>query len=357
MKRAFLLGPAILFALPAACGSSQQRAPAFAYVANNGADSVSVFRVDPGTGMLALVDTVKTAAGGATYCELHPSGKFMFVSGQFSNVVSAYSIDAKGMPGLVAGSTVATRANPHNLSLDPAGHFLYVANTSANSVSGFRVAADGSLAEIAGSPFASGITPYDVKISDSGKFAYAANRDSDDVSIYSVDAASGALTPLATQPVGCKAAPCGPRAIELSPGGAFAFVPNRFSNDVSVFSVSPAGLLTPVSGSPFAAGTDPRSAAVDPSGRFLYVPNVASGDVSAFAIDAKTGTLTGIAGSPFPTGAGPLSIEIEESGAFVYVPNSGSDDVSIFRIDGGTGALARVGKVATGATPFSIALR
>jgi len=84
MKRAFLLGPAILL-LTDCSGSSQQRAPTFAYVGNNGADSVSVFRVDPGTGMLTLVDTVKTAAGGATYCEFHPSGKFMFVSGQFSN--------------------------------------------------------------------------------------------------------------------------------------------------------------------------------------------------------------------------------------------------------------------------------
>jgi len=356
MKRAFLLDAAILFAA-AACGSSQQRSPSLAYVANNGADSISVFRVDSGTGMLTLVDTVKTAAGGATYCEFHPSGRFLFVSGQFSNVVSAYSMDAKGMPALVAGSTVATRANPHNLSLDPDGHFLYVANTSDNSVSAFRVGTSGALSEIAGSPFPSGVTPYDVKIAGSGRFAYTANRDSDDVSIYSVDAASGALTPVARQPVGCKTGPCGPRAVEFSPSGAFAFVPNRFSNDVSVFSVSASGSLLPVSGSPFAAGTDPRSAAVDPSGRYLYVPNVTSGDVSAFAIDGKTGALTAVAGSPFAAGTGPLSIEIDESGRFVYVPNSGSSDVSIFRIEPSTGALATVGKVPSCATPFSIALR
>jgi len=357
MKQAFLLGPAILLVFSAACGSSrQQPGPAFAYVANNGEDSVSVFRVDPGTGMLTLVDTVKTVAGGATYCEFHPSGKFMFVSGQFSNVLSAYSIDAKGMPGLVAGSTVPTRANPHNLSLDPAGRFLYVANTSDNSVSGFRVATNGTLTDIPGSPFASGITPYDVKVADSGRFAYTANRDSDDVSIFSLDASTGALAPIGTQSVGCKAAPCGPRAIEFSPSGAFAFVPNRFSNDVSAFSVSATGLLTPVAGSPFAAGTDPRSAAVDLSGRYLYVPNVASGDVSAFAIDGKTGALRPVTGSPFPAGGGPLSIEIDDSGRFVYVPNSGSNDVSIFRIDAATGALATVGKVPTGPAPFSIAL-
>jgi len=356
MKQVFLLGSAIPFLFSLACGSSKPSS--LAYVANNNASSVSVFRIDPGTGMLALLDTVITAPGGATYCEFHPSGKFLFVSGEFSNVLSAYSIDARGMPALIAGSTVPTRLNPHNLSLDPAGRFLYVANTSDNSVSGFRVAPNGSLTEMAGSPFASGITPYEIKVADSGKFAYTANRDSDDVSIYSVDANTGALTTIAKQSVGCKAAPCGPRAIEFSPNGAFAFVPNRFSNDVTVFSVNTTtGTLTPIQGSPFAAGTDPRSAGADPSGRYLYVPNTTSGDVSAFSIDAKTGALAQIAGSPYPAGAGPLSIEIDESGRFVYVPNSGSNDVSVFRIDGATGRLATVGKVSTGASPFSIALR
>src|SRR5437762_1196659 len=262
MKQVFLLGSAIPFLFSLACGSSKPSS--LAYVANNNASSVSVFRIDPGTGMLALLDTVITAPGGATYCEFHPSGKFLFVSGEFSNVLSAYSIDARGMPALIAGSTVPTRLNPHNLSLDPAGRFLYVANTSDNSVSGFRVAPNGSLTEMAGSPFASGITPYEIKVADSGKFAYTANRGSDAVSSYSVDA---------------------------NPG------------------------------------------------------------------DAKTGALAQIAGSPYPSGAGPLSIEIDESGRFVYVPNSGSNDVSVFRIDGATGRLATVGKVSTGASPFSIALR
>jgi 6-phosphogluconolactonase len=354
MKQVFLLGSATLLL---ACGSSR-RADSLAYVANNDATSVSVFRIDPGTGMLALLDSVNTAPSGATYCELHPSGKFLFVSAQFSNALSAYSLDAKGMPALVAGSTVQTRAKPHNLSVDPAGRFLYVANTGDDSVSGFRVAANGTLAEIAGSPFASGITPYEVKVAGSGKFAYTANRDSDDVSIYAIDATTGALAPIGRRSVGCKVAPCGPRAVELSPSGAFAFVPNRFSNDVTVFSVdTTTGAVMPIAGSPFAVGTDPRSAGIDSSGRYLYVPNFTSGDVSAFSIDTKTGALTEVAGSPYPTGARPLSIEIDESGSFVYVPNSGSNDVSIFRIDGATGRLATVGKVATGASPFSIALR
>jgi 6-phosphogluconolactonase (cycloisomerase 2 family) len=359
MKQVIALGSATAFLLAAACGSSR-RADSFAYVGNNDLSSISVFHVDPGTGMLTLLKTVEAAAGGATYCEFHPSGRFMFVSGQFGSVLSTYSIDASGTPALVAGSTVTTGLNPHNLSLDPAGRFVYVANTSSNTVSGFAVATNGTLTPIARSPFASGLTPYAVKVADSGKFAYTANRDSDDISAYAIDSATGALTAIAGQPfrVGCAASPCGPRAIEFSPNGAFAFVPNRFSNDVSVLAVNTVtGAMVPVAGSPFAAGTDPRSLALDPSGRYLYVPNVASNDVSAFSVDTKTGALTQLTGSPYPVGSGPLSVEVDDSGRFVYVANSASNNVSIYKIDAAAGHLTTVGTVATAGSAFSIALK
>jgi 6-phosphogluconolactonase (cycloisomerase 2 family) len=359
MKQVSVLGWATAFLLAAACGSSR-RADSFAYVGNNDLSSISVFRVDAATGMLTLLKTVDTAAGGATYCEFHPSGRFMFVSGQFSNVLSTYAIDTSGLPTLVAGSTVATGLNPHNLSLDGAGRFLYVANTSSNTVSGFAVAANGTLTAIPGSPFASGLTPYAVKVVDSGKFAYTANRDSDDISAYSIDSATGALTPIAGQPFGvaCAAPRCGPRAIEFSPSGGFAFVPNRFSNNVSVLAVNgTTGAMAPIAGSPFPAGTDPRSLAMDPAGRYLYVPNVTSGDVSAFSIDATTGALKQLAGSPYPAGSGPLSVEVDDSGRFVYVANSASNNVSIYRIDAATGRLTTVGTVATAGSAFSIALK
>jgi YVTN family beta-propeller protein len=347
--------------LLAACSQSTPSNTSLAYVGNNDAtaSSVSVFRVDAATGMLTLARTIATAPGGATYCEMHPSARFLFVTGQFGATLSSYALDSSGMFS-VAASTVPTGANPHNLAVHPDGRFVYVANTSSNSVSGFVVGSDGKLTEMTGSPFAAGATPYDVKVSDSGKFAYAVNRDTDDVSLYAVDADTGALSPLANPRVGvgCRTPPCGPRAIELSPDGLAAFVPNRFSNDVSVFRVDPAsGNLTAVPGSPFPAGTDPRSAAVDPSGRHLYVPNTVSNDVTAFAIDPTTLALTPLAGSPYPAGSVPLSIEADESGRYLYVANSASNDVSIFAIETQKGTLSPVATVLTAGSAFSIALK
>ena len=44
-------------------------------------------------------------------------------------------------------------------------------------------------------------TPLSVAVEPSGKFAYVANYSSNNISAYSIDATSGALTPLAGSPL------------------------------------------------------------------------------------------------------------------------------------------------------------
>ena len=85
---------------------------------------------------------------------------------------------------------------------------------------------------------------------------------------------------------------------------------NAASSDVSAYTINAAtGALTPVPGSPFAAGLTPSSVAVSANGRFAYVTNDANtSDVSAYTIDATTGALTPIPGSPFAAGSFPISV-------------------------------------------------
>ena len=358
MKPLMLLGTIAAFHSLACSRSQNGSGNSYLYVTNNDVSSLSIFRVD-GAGALQSFQTLSTSGGGATYCEVHPSGRFLFVSAQVANTVSSYAIDPDGTVRLVAGSTVATGANPHNLATDPAGRFLYVANTSSDSVSGFSIRPDGTLVEIAGSPFATGHVPYDVKVSGSGRYAYVTNRDSEDISIFALDTGTGKLTPVAPNPfpIGCPAPPCGPRAIEFTPDGKHAFVINRFSSDVYVFAVDGAsGTLQSGAAPRFFAGTDPRSAAVDPSGRYLYVPNTVSNDVSAYAIDRDTGALAELTGSPYAVGAVPLAAEMDAAGRRLYVANSGSNSVSVFSVDSATGRLAPVATMPTPGSAFSIAL-
>src|SRR5450759_1382453 len=114
----------------------------------------------------------------------------------------------------------------------------------------------------------------------------------------------------------------------------FAYVANQNSTDVSGYTINGVtGALTPISGSPFASGSQPRSVAVDPTGKFAYVANTGSNNVSAYTINGVTGALTPISGSPFASGSFPQSVAVDPTGKFAYVANTGSNNVSAYTIN------------------------
>jgi DNA-binding beta-propeller fold protein YncE len=52
--------------------------------------------------------------------------------------------------------------------------------------------------------------------------------------------------------------------VAVDPTGKFAYVLNESSNNVSVYRIGANGALTPIPGSPFAAGLNPYSVAITP---------------------------------------------------------------------------------------------
>ena len=89
----------------------------------------------------------------------------------------------------------------------------------------------------------------------------------------------------------------------------FAYVANLNDHTISGFSVNTStGSLTPIPGSPFAAGNTPWAMAVEPSGTFAYAANVGGNDVTRYRINGSTGALSPVAGSPFPAGTNPMCI-------------------------------------------------
>ena len=87
--------------------------------------------------------------------------------------------------------------------------------------------------------------------------------------------------------------------VAVSPNGSFLYVSNRGLNSISAYTIGGTGALTPITGSPFQAGTNPSAITVSPDGSFLYVSNQSSNNVSAYTITVGTGVLASIAGSPF----------------------------------------------------------
>lgn len=232
-----------------------------------------------------------------------------------------------------------------------AQQFAYVANFSSNSVNVYSINGDtGALTLLSA---VSATAPIHVTIAPSGKFVYVANYvAAGTISAFSVNPTTGALTPVPGSPF---AAGTSPRGIAITPSGRFLYSANYGSSDVSGFTINEAtGALTPVPGSPFAVGSIPYTLSVSPSGQFLYIPNCASDNISAFTIVDTTGALNPIPGSPFqdtgiskdPTGTGacPVFVAVSPSGEFAFVANHRSFEIAVYRVNPSTGSLAPIAR-------------
>ncbi len=262
--------------------------------------------------------------------------------------------------------------DPQSIAVDPAGKFAYVMNGGCGGGIGGYVSmytinpTTGALASI-GPPvwtYDYGAYPGSVTVAPSGKFVYVTNSgdvwDPDDGSVvmYTVDAATGALTYTGMIWGNCPGL-CFPSSVVVEPSGKFAYVASGgggFPYNVEMYTIDAAtGALTSMG--TIGAGTDPVSVAVDPAGRFAYVVNEnfgSAGNVSLYAINATTGALTSI--GTIAAGTGPDSVAVDPSGKFAYVTNSGTNDVSMYTINGTTGSLTLIGMTATGLSPSSITI-
>jgi 6-phosphogluconolactonase len=342
----------------------------FAYVANLASNNVSAYSINAATGTLTPVPGSPFATAGAdAFITLHPSGKFSYVADNSLSSISAYAIDAStGALTELAGSPFAAGTNPANVTIDPSGKFAYAANQISGNISAYTIdATTGTLSPVSGSPYASGNYPSGVVIDPSGKFAYVTNYgipmvgtwSGGSLSAYTINASTGALTPVAGTPF---AANC-PCVFTIAPSGKFAYLTTNSGGGVYVYSIDTnTGALTQTQSVAGRSGNCPGQTRavvystcgvmITPNGKFAYVPSFdnTGNTVYAYTIGSTTGALTAVAGSPYPiVGQNSLSVSFDPGGRFAYVlsPYYGTSSnepgvVLAFTIDATTGALTAI---------------
>jgi 6-phosphogluconolactonase (cycloisomerase 2 family) len=154
-----------------------------------------------------------------------------------------------------------------------------------------------------------------------------------------------------------------PTAVHALASGAYVFVsaydstatPN--AGYVFVFAVGSGGVLSPVSGSPFAVvgGGNPSGIGSDSTSRYVYLTDSSTGKVYGFSVAAATGVLTSLSGSPYPAGNGSSSIAVDPAYPYAYVANATDGNVNAYSI-GGNGALTSIGTYAAGIQPVAISI-
>ncbi|HYO07353.1 MAG TPA: lactonase family protein [Tepidisphaeraceae bacterium] len=185
----------------------------FALACDLGTDHVLVFKLDPATAKVSANDPPFAnvpPGGGPRHFAFHPGGKFVYVINELANTMTTFAWDGE-RGALSAVQTIST------LPVD----------------------------------WTDGGSAAEVRVHPSGKFVYGSNRGHDSIAIFSIEPASGKLTPTGHVKTGGS----WPRNFNLDPTGKWLIVANERTNDLVVFKI------------------DQETGALEPTGERAAVPS------------------------------------------------------------------------------------
>jgi uncharacterized repeat protein (TIGR01451 family) len=259
------------------------------FVSNSGDQTISVFQIDSTSGFLTAAPGSPFASGlpldacGGISLAVTADGKFLMASS--GGQIQSYSISVNG--ALAPGALTSNCCSPTvGMKISADGKLLALSNETSISV--YTVNADGSLAVVAGSPFAKQGTGLisGLEFSCAADLLYASEASFSTSSItdaWSVSAA-GVLAPVAGSPF---LNPGGDtNVVTLSPDNTLLFTSDQFDNTVTSFNVGASGSIARIGafGSPVSIHL-PTGLTTDAGGQFLFIADDTFG-IASFTINA-----------------------------------------------------------------------
>jgi 6-phosphogluconolactonase (cycloisomerase 2 family) len=284
--------------------------------ASNTGGSISQYTIGADGTLMPMTPATVAQGNGSTDIAVHPSGKWAYAvsSKNPGSTVVQYTIGANG--ALATSSTAPLPSVfPQFVAIDPSGKYLYVTlQGQVDGVAQFTIdQTTGELAAMspASVPFtAAGATAFAITVHPSGKYAYVTDYYGT-ISEYTIDANSGALSPLAQTKVD------GPVQfaawITVDPSGKYAYVANAGTTSaaISQYTVGADGTLTAMTPASVAATSAATNVQVDAPGTHLYMTSGngtgATNIVSQYAIGAN-GALSPMTPATVYVGSGPNAI-------------------------------------------------
>jgi len=289
----------------------------FLYTANSRADTISIFNVGS-DGTLTLTGAPTQAGNGPYGAVIDPLGQYLLVTNSFGSNpsggdISVFSINPSTGVLTPVGTPVPANANPTDILFTHSGQFVYVTNPGLGTVTAFSFSA-GVLTPLQGSPVFSGAGASALAGDPGDQFLYVVNPSASNpapfastignISAFSIDSGTGALTPILGSPFTATNG-IGPSAIAVDPSGRFVYAASQGSSfSIWCFTIDPTnGELALATNSPFSQTAGGLFALFDPNGDFFYMGSASGSDIVGYTYNSSTGALTAITDSPFATGA------------------------------------------------------
>ncbi len=326
----------------------------YAYVANGGSGTVSVFDV-----VNVRLDREIAVGQNPVAVAVSPTRNEVYVvnSGAAGEQGSVSVINAE--KNLVA-ATIPVHRGPVSIDVDPAGSFAYVANSGSNSISVLDLKARREIAAIG-----VGEEPASARLSPDGATLVVANRKAGSVSLVDLPSRAGpAAAKLRAVFQGCP----GAADAVILPDSSKAFVACSAGHQIMVIALARAaahppapGLApsSPVSSSPalfspaqpdrlealLDVGQAPLQLALKPDGGELFSLNSLSNSTS----EVVTGSDDVLSATMI--GEDPVRGLVSADNSTLYVANFDSQYVAVYSIDDGK----RIGSVHVGDGPSALA--
>lgn len=286
--------------------------------------------IDQGNGALKP-EAVAALPDSMPYVATEPSGRLLFTASYGGNKIAVLPVNKDGLVVDGVRQMIPTGLNAHAIVADKTGRYVFATNLGSDAVLQFVLNGDTGLlepnnpAKLATKP---GQGPRHIAVAPDNSAVYVLTELTGDVIHYTLDAATGRLTEVASTPTV-------PAEAGLAPG--IAPPPPAFNATAPV--AAPAN-----DGKPKVWAAD---LGLTPNGRFLYTTERTTSTITAFAVAPGSGALSLI--GRYPTETQPRGIRVDPKGRFLIAAGEKSDRLAVYAIDPGTGALSAVGRYPVGA--------
>ena len=159
------------------------------------------------------------------------NGSFAYVVQQGSQSVATFSVDPSSGALTPLGAPVHAGVEPFAVVEDPTNRFVYVTDSTQNLILGYIVQSDGSLVAMLNGPFRTDLRPRGITVDPRGKYLYTANFNANNIGAYAIDQNTG--NPTAVTP-SSNGAGAGPSCVSIEPAtGRDVYTANFIDGTVS----------------------------------------------------------------------------------------------------------------------------